>query len=235
MFGEKYGDKVRVIQVAGVSTEFCGGTHCDSTGQIGMLRITGESAVGAGVRRVEALTGEPAVARAQSERALLRDLSEKLSARPEELLERVAQLQAELKESRAELDALHREQAGDLVGELVQSATDLGGAKLVAAKIDVADRSSMMDMGDRLRDQLGSGAAVLGAEVDGKVAFLAVVTDDLIEKGLRAGDLVKAVATIAGGSGGGKPHLAQAGGKDASKIAEAVGVAEAFVREKLSI
>ncbi len=233
MFGEKYGDRVRVIEVAGVSTEFCGGTHCDFTGQIGMLRITGEAAVGAGIRRVEAVTGEAAVALAQAEHALLRDLSEKLSTRPEELPSRIDQLQTEVKELRAEVLELHRSQAGDLVTQLLDQATDLGGLRLVAARIEVADRQSMMDMGDQLRAQLGSGAAVLGTEVDGKVAFLAVVTDDLIERGLRAGDLVKAVAKVAGGSGGGRPHLAQAGAKDPSKIDEAVAVAESFVRDRL--
>jgi alanyl-tRNA synthetase len=235
MFGEKYGDTVRVVQVADVSTEFCGGTHCDFTGEISMLRITGESAVGAGIRRVEAITGDAAVAAAQAEHSLLRDLSERMSARPDELLSRVEQLQDELKALRSEVSQMHRAQAGDLVGDLVQGAQDLSGHRLVAAHVDVPDRASMMDMGDRLRDQLGSGAAVLGAEVEGKVAFLAVVTDDLIKKGLRAGDLVKAVATVAGGSGGGKPHLAQAGGKDASKIDAAVAVAESFFREKLSL
>jgi len=199
-----------------------------------MLRITSESAVGAGVRRVEAVTGRPAVEFAQSEHALLRDLSERLSARPEELLTRVEHLQDELKSARGELEEVHRSQASDLVGDLVRAAQQVGGAKLVAARVEVPDRPSMMDMGDRLREKLGSGAAVLGAEVDGKVAFLAVVTDDLIARGLRAGDLVKAVASVAGGSGGGKPHLAQAGGKDPSKIDEAVRSAEDFVREKLS-
>ena len=156
-------------------------------------------------------------------------MGERLSARPEEVAERVESLQAELKKLRGEMEHLRRAQAGDVVEDLVREAQDIDGARFVARRVEVGERKELMEMGDKLREKVGSGAAVLGAEVEGKVAFLAVVSDDLIERGVKAGDLIKQVAAIAGGSGGGRPHLAQAGGKDPAKIQEALDHApEAF-------
>jgi alanyl-tRNA synthetase len=229
MFGEKYGAKVRVIQVADVSTEFCGGTHCDHTGQIGLFRITGESAVAAGVRRIEGVTGEGALALIRAEHHVLRNLGEKLSARPEEIEERVASMQEELRELRVQLSEARRAAAGDRVGELVGAAKDLGGLRFVSARVDVADRDSLMGMADELRTKLGSGVGVLAAVLDGKGTLLVVVTDDLVGRGIRAGDLIKPIAAVAGGSGGGKPHLAQAGAKELGQLDAALAKAEEVV------
>jgi alanyl-tRNA synthetase len=235
MFGEKYGERVRVIQVADVSTEFCGGTHCDRTGQVGLFRITGESAVGAGIRRIEAVTGAVALERTQGEHEILRNLGERLSARSEEIESRVAGLQEELRALRQELDASRRSQAGGQVEDLLRSSQEHAGVRVVAARVDVADRGSLLEMGDRLRERLGSGVGVLATVLDGKVAFLAVVTDDLIrDRRLRAGDLVKKVAAVADGSGGGKPHLAQAGAKDPARIPAALDSVPAAVAAILS-
>ena len=230
MFGEKYGVKVRVIQVAGVSTEFCGGTHCDHTGQIGMFRITGESAVAAGVRRIEAVTGEEAVRQSREEHAILRRLGEKLSARPDEIEARIGSLQDEIKQLRTQLDEARKAQAGDLVGSLVAEAREIEGLKLVTARIDAPDRGTLMNTADELRAELGRGVGVLAAVLDGKGTLLVVVTDDLVKDGLRAGDLIKPIAAVAGGSGGGKPHLAQAGAKDLDRLDAALAEAEAAVR-----
>ncbi len=235
MFGEKYGDKVRVIEVPGVSVEFCGGTHCDHTGEIGLMRITGESSVAAGVRRIEAVTGEAALRAATRDRDLLRSLGDRLAARPEEVELRVAALQAELKTLQAERLATRRQQASGLVDGLLASATLAGTARVVASQVQVADRDSLLQLGDSLREQLRSGVAVLAAELDGKVSFLAVVTDDLVrDRGLKAGDLIKEVAAVAGGSGGGKPHMAQAGAKDPSRVGPALERGLEWVRARLA-
>ena len=234
MFGEKYGENVRVVEVPGLSIEFCGGTHLDRIGDIGMFRFTGQSAVGAGVRRVEAITGAAAVAAAAQEHAIVGELGERLSARPEELVARLESLQTELKRLQKQLSEARKVGSGNVIGELLEAAVSIGGAKLVVTRRDFDDRGALMQLADALRDRLGSGVAVLGGEVEGKVSFLCVVTDDLIARGVRAGDLVKEVAAVAGGSGGGKPHLAQAGGKDASKIDAALAMAETALRKRLS-
>ena len=230
MFGEKYGDTVRVVQVSDVSTEFCGGTHCDHTGQIGLFRITGESAVAAGVRRVEAVTGEEAVRLSQHEHAILRDLGERLSARPDEIEKRVDSLQDEVKQLRAQLEEARKAQAGDVVGDLVAKADEVDGLKLVSARVDVPDRGALMNMADELRAKLGTGVGVLGTVLDGKGTLITVVTDDLVKDGLRAGDLIKPIAAVAGGGGGGKPHLAQAGAKQIDKLDDALASAGEVVR-----
>ncbi len=230
MFGEKYGDTVRVVQVSDVSTEFCGGTHCDHTGQIGLFRITGESAVAAGVRRVEAVTGEEAVRLSQHEHAILRDLGERLSARPDEIDKRVDSLQDEVKQLRAQLEEARKAQAGDVVGDLVAKADEVDGLKLVSARVDVPDRGALMNMADELRAKLGTGVGVLGTVLDGKGTLITVVTDDLVKDGLRAGDLIKPIAAVAGGGGGGKPHLAQAGAKQLDKLDDALASAGEVVR-----
>ena len=229
MFGEKYGDTVRVVQVSDVSTEFCGGTHCDHTGQIGLFRITGESAVAAGVRRMEAVTGEAAVRLSQHEHAILRDLGERLSARPDEIEKRVDSLQDEVKQLRAQLEEARKAQAGDVVGDLVAKAEEVDGLKLVSARIDVSDRGALMNMADELRAKLGTGVGVLGTVLDGKGTLITVVTDDLVKDGLRAGDLIKPIAAVAGGGGGGKPHLAQAGAKQVDKLDDALAAARDVV------
>jgi len=230
MFGEKYGDTVRVVQVADVSTEFCGGTHCDHTGQIGTFRIVGESAVAAGVRRIEAVTGAEAVKLAQREHAILRGLSEKLSAKPDEISTRIASLQDEIKDLRGQLDEARKAQAGDLVGSLVADAREVAGVKLVATRVEAADRGSLMTMADELRDGLGSGVGVLATVLGGKGTLVVVVTDDLVKDGVRAGNLIKPIAAAADGRGGGKPHLAQAGA-DAAKLDAALDAAEAALEE----
>ena len=233
MFGEKYGDHVQVIEVPGYSIEFCGGTHCEQLGQIGMVRITGESAVGAGVRRIEGVTGAGAIELARNEHRLVRDLAEKLSARPDEIPARIASLQDELRSLQQQLDVARKAEAGDRVADLIAGAQQVEGVKLVANLIEVPDRKTLMGMADELREGLGSGVGVLAAVVDGKGALLVVVTDDLVGRGIKAGDLVKDLATIVGGTGGGRPHLAQAGTKDVDRLGDALTAAPRILTGKL--
>jgi alanyl-tRNA synthetase len=217
------------------SIEFCGGTHCDHTGEIGLMRITGESAVAAGVRRIEAVTGDAALEAFTHDREIVRTLSEELSAQPAEVLSRVASLKEELKLLQHELAQARSRKAGDLASELLDSAQEVGGIRLIARQVEVPDRESLVRMGDALRESLEGGVAVLAAALEGKAAFLAVVSDDLIaSRGLKAGDLIKRVATLAGGTGGGRPHLAQAGGKDPARIPAAIGAVASIVEELIA-
>ncbi|MDP7634478.1 MAG: DHHA1 domain-containing protein, partial [Candidatus Latescibacteria bacterium] len=235
LFGEKYDEQVRVVRIADFSLELCGGTHATHTGQIGAFELTTEGGIAAGTRRVEATGGAPASTMARQNRERLGDLGQMLNATPEEVPQAVRQLLERNRDLEKALTDARRQAATDSAGDLLEHAVDMEGMRLVAARVDVDDVSSLRSMADGLRERLGSGVAVLGGELQGKVSFIAVVTDDLIQgRSLKAGDVVKGVAQLAGGSGGGKPHMAQAGGRDAEKIDEALAAAPAIVRELLA-
>jgi alanyl-tRNA synthetase len=233
LFGEKYGDIVRVVRVPGISTELCGGTHVRHTGEIGMFRITGETGVAAGIRRVEAVTGSVAYRRAVQRDELLDQAAAAVKTTPDTLLRRLEQILDENRELRRQLEKARQAGSADVVGELVGGAESVAGAKVVAREIDVATADELRAVGDRLRERLGSGVAVLAARHDERVALLAVVTDDLISRGMRAGDLVREVAKLTGGSGGGRPHMAQGGVGDPARLADALRRAPVLVGEIL--
>ncbi|MDM7925176.1 MAG: alanine--tRNA ligase [bacterium] len=223
LFGEKYGDEVRVVKIADYSMELCGGTHLDATGQIGYFRIVREEGVAAGVRRIEAVTGAAADALLRSEKRLLRGLEASLKAPAAELPKRVESLQEEKKELERKLKKAQSSTAGSEIDSSVQNAVTVSGFKVASSRADVSDVEELRAMGDKLREKLKSGVGVLGAVIGEKVSILCVVTDDLIKsKSLKAGDIVKKAAEIVGGSGGGKPHQALAGGKDPSRLDEAI-------------
>jgi alanyl-tRNA synthetase len=233
LFGEKYGDVVRVVSIPGVSMELCGGTHVRHTGEIGLFRIVSESGVAAGVRRIEAVTGREAYRRDVAHEETLRAAAALLRTPPENLLRRVEQIVEENRALSRQLERVRQEGAGDLVGELLSGADDVAGAAVVAREIEVASAEELRRLGDRLRERLGSGAAVIAARLPDKVALLAVVTDDLIGRGLRADALVREVARATGGSGGGRPHLAQGGVGDAARLADALARTPELVRASL--
>lgn len=223
LFGEKYGDEVRVVKIADYSMELCGGTHLDATGQIGYFRVVREEGVAAGVRRIEAVTGAAADALLRSEKRLIRGLEASLKAPAAELPKRVESLHEEKKELERRLKKAQSSTAGSEIDSLVQNAVTVSDFKVAASRVDVSDVEELRAMGDKLREKLKSGVGVLGAVIGDKVSLLAVVTDDLIKaRSLKAGDIVKKAAEIVGGSGGGKPHLALAGGKDPSRLDEAI-------------
>ena len=235
LFGEKYGERVRVVKIADFSLELCGGTHVAHTGQIGAFELTSEGGIAAGTRRVEATGGAPASESARSHRERLNELGQILSATTEEVPQVVRQLLDRNRELEKALGEARRQAATDSAGDLMETAVDIDGVRLIASRVDVDDVDSLRSMADGLRDRLGTGVAVLGGELQGKVSFIAVVTDDLIkERSLKAGDVVKGVAQLAGGSGGGKPHMAQAGGKDAGKIDAALAAAPDVLRALLA-
>jgi alanyl-tRNA synthetase len=235
LFGEKYGDVVRVVDVAGISMELCGGTHVRNTAEIGLVVIVSETGVASGVRRIEALTGPAAFAQLKEREAALIRVGELLKAPVDSVEKRVHQLLDERRTLEKKLDEAMRG-GGDELAKLIAAAQPIGGAangggpRLVVGTVRVADVKSLQSIGDALREQLRSGVGVLAARLDeGKGALLAVVTDDLRERGVRADAIVRDVAAVAGGRGGGKPHMAQAGVPDATRLDAALAAAPALV------
>ena len=234
LFGEKYDEFVRVVEAGDFSAELCGGTHVAATGEIGLCLIISESAVAAGVRRIEALTGEGAYMHSKKRTTELEAVSRILRSNPAEVKDRVEKLLAQQKELESEVQRLRLRQTGTLFDDFIKEAVEVNGTKVVTADVDAQNIDSLRKMADVLRDKLGSGVGVLGTVLGEKVTFIVVVTDNLIrERGLKAGEIVKRVATITGGGGGGKNHLAQAGGKDPSKLKEALTQAPAIVKDLL--
>jgi alanyl-tRNA synthetase len=234
LFGEKYEQRVRVVRIGGFSLELCGGTHVRSTGQIGAFELLTEGGIAAGTRRAEGLTGAGAEEAAWQQRQVLERLGSLLNAPPPQLPEKVEGMLARQRElERALAEARARLAAVEVV-ELVDGAQDMEGIKVVVRRVEDAQPTALQALGDGLRARLGSGVGVLGAVAEGKVSLLAVVTDDLIKgRGLKAGDLVKQVAQLAGGSGGGKPHMAQAGAKDPGLLDQALAAVPQILRRQL--
>jgi len=231
LFGEKYGDEVRVLDI-GSSREFCGGTHVARTGDIGLFKIVEQSAVAAGVRRVEAKTGEGALAWVQAQEATLRQAAAALRAPVDDLGPKIAQVLEHVKSLEREMAKLKSRLASGQGTDLAAQAIEVKGAKLVAATLDGADARTLREAVDRLKDQLKTAAIVLGAVDDGKVALIAGVTPDLVGR-VKAGDLVNFVAQQVGGKGGGRPDMAQAGGTDPAKLPEALRSVKGWVEQRL--
>jgi alanyl-tRNA synthetase len=224
LFGEKYGDVVRVVRIPDFSMELCGGTHVRNTAEIGLFRVISESGVAAGVRRIEAATGERAYTLMRERERTLAKVAEVLRAPADQVLRRVQGMAEERRALEKKLEeAVKGGTGGDQVQSLVSGGSMVGGARVVAARVSAPDVKSLQALGDAVRERLGSGVAVLAATFeDGKNSLLVVVTDDLRERGVRADALIKDVAAVAGGRGGGKPHMAQAGVPDASRIPAAL-------------
>ncbi len=234
LFGEKYGDQVRSVHIpcsnspenpaiaSKDSLELCGGTHVARTGEIGFARVVGESSIGSGLRRVEVLTGRGAETWVQAQSTLLHTLASQLGVAPANVLERVSLLLNEQKEQQKELETLRAQRARNAVQTLLERVQHAGDVAFIAEHIEHADATRLRDMGDWLRDKLGSGVVVLAAVVDERPQVLAMITPDLVQQGYHAGNLVKALAHIMDGGGGGRPDMAQAGGRNAAKLTEAL-------------
>ncbi|WP_058615700.1 alanine--tRNA ligase [Tepidimonas taiwanensis] len=221
LFGEKYGETVRVLDI-GSSRELCGGTHVRRTGDIGLFKIVTEGGVAAGIRRVEAVTGEGALAYLQALEAQVHDAAAALKAPVPELVPRIAQAQEQIRALEKEVAALKGKLASARGDELAAQAVDVQGIKVLAARLDGADAKTLRETADKLKDKLGSAVVVLASVDAGKVQLCAGVTADLVARGLKAGELVNAVAQPLGGKGGGKPDMAMAGGTDAARLPEAL-------------
>jgi alanyl-tRNA synthetase len=237
-FDEKYGDQVRVVEVRQdgerYSGELCGGTHCSSTGQIGLCLVVGESSVGAGMRRIEALTGRGAEAYVAEHLATLHGASQRLGVAPSDLEPKLSSLLDDLEAARKQVQALERAVAAPAAAGLAERAQSVDGVAVLAARVEAPSQDTLRHMGDILRQRLGSAVIVLGATLGGRPTFMAMVTPDLVKRGLHAGHILKRVASAAGGGGGGRPEMAQGGGTDPTKLDEALSLVEPTVRELLA-
>ncbi|MDX2216411.1 MAG: alanine--tRNA ligase [Oculatellaceae cyanobacterium bins.114] len=223
MFGEKYGDEVRVIDFAGVSMELCGGTHVSNTAEIGLFKIISETGVAAGIRRIEGVAGPAVLEYLNVRDRVVRELSDRFKAKPEEVLDRVTSLQTELKTTQKQLEQLKSELAIAKSDQLLEQAEAVGGFKILVAHMEGVDADSLKTAAERLLQKLGDGAVVLGSVPEPeKVSLVAAFSKGVNDKGLQAGKFIGAIAKLCGGGGGGRPNFAQAGGRDASKLPEAL-------------
>ncbi len=234
LFGEKYGNVVRVVSIPGVSSELCGGTHVRRTGEIGLFRIVAETGVAAGVRRIEAVTGPQAYERLRTDAERLARIAQMLKAPGDGVVRRVESLLEERRSLQRRLEEAMRG-GGDQLQQLIAGAENVDGVRLVAARVAAGDTRELQAIGDALRERMTSGVGVLVASFEeGKASLLVVVTDDLRQRGVRADNIVREIASVAGGRGGGKPHMAQAGLPNAERIAQALGGAAGAVRSALA-
>lgn len=233
LFGEKYGENVRVVSMGDFSTELCGGTHVGNTGAITTFKILSESGVAAGVRRIEALTGNGVFAYYEKLEEEIGQVSRIMKTTPDSLTEKCEHLMAELKALQSENEALKSKAAKEALGDVMDQVVEVKGVKLLAASVDGVDMNGLRELGDQLKDKLGEGVVVLASGQDGKVNLVAMATQEAMKKGAHAGNLIKGIASFVGGGGGGRPNMAQAGGKNPAGIPEAMKEAAAVLEGQL--
>ncbi len=222
LFGEKYGEKVRVVQMGAYSVELCGGTHVTNTGNITNFKILSESGVAAGVRRIEAITGAGVLKYYADLEASLYQAAKVLKTTPTSLVEKCESIMAELKAVQSENEALKAKAAKEALGDVTDSVCEANGVKYIAKAVTGVDMNGLRDLGDQLKEKLGDGVVVLASEKDGKVSLMAMATEGAQARGAHAGNLIKGIATLVGGGGGGRPNMAQAGGKNPAGIPQAI-------------
>ena len=234
LFGEKYGEKVRVVCMGDFSKEFCGGTHVANTANIRLFKIVSESGVAAGVRRIEALTDKGVLKFFNNLETLVKEASIAAKAESTQLVKRIHTMNDEIKALISENDKLKAELANNALGDVTDNVVDVKGVKLLATKVDNVDMNELRNLGDKLKGEIGSGVVlVVSALAADKVNMIAMATDDVVAKGAHAGNLIKSVASLVGGGGGGRPNMAQAGGKNASGIDELLKKAPEVLAEQL--
>lgn len=234
LFGEKYGDIVRVVSMGDFSIEFCGGTHVPNTGQINAFKIISETGVAAGVRRIEALTSKGLSDYYKELEEKLLKAAKLLKTNPDKLEEKIQHLQSENKALHSEVESLKSRLAKDAAGDVMDQVTEVSGVKLLAAKVEDVDMNGLRELGDQLKEKLGEGVVVLASAAGGKVSLMAMATEGAVGKGAHAGNLIKAVAGLVGGGGGGRPNMAQAGGKNPEGIDAAIAKVPEVLKEQLS-
>ncbi len=233
LFGEKYGDEVRVVSMGDFSRELCGGTHVANTGAITFFKIVSEAGVAAGVRRIEALTGTNVTAHYAAMEQEMNRIAAALKCGPTDILDRITRLQAEVREMHSENESLKSRLAQDSLGDVMDQVAEIKGVKVLATAVKDVDMNGLRDLGDQLREKLGEGVVVLASVNGGKVNLMAMATDGAMKRGAHAANLIKAVAKIVGGGGGGRPNMAQAGGKIPEKVDEAIQAVAGVVEEQL--
>lgn len=233
LFGEKYGETVRVVKMGEFSTELCGGTHVSSTGSITAFKIISEAGIAAGVRRIEALTGNGVFDYYKKIEKNLHDAAKAAKTEPQSLVKKLEAMQEELKNLLSENEKLKHKLAKDSMGDVMSQVKEVNGVKLLAVKVPDVDMNGLRNLGDQLKEKLGSGIVVLASALDGKVSLLAMATEDAMEKGAHAGNLIKEIAGLVGGGGGGRPNMAQAGGKNPLGIDAAIEKAAEVAEEQI--
>lgn len=233
LFGEKYGEKVRVVSMGDFSKELCGGTHVANTGEIAAFKIVAEAGIAAGVRRIEALTGDGVFAYYKEIEKRQAEIAAMLKTSPAEIEEKIAHLQAEVKNLHSKNEALKAKMAKDAVGDVMSQVQEIKGVKLLAVSLDDVDMNGLRDLGDQLKEKLGEGVVVLASVAGGKVSLLTMVTEEAQKAGAHAGNLVKGMAALVGGGGGGRPNMAQAGGKNPDKVPEALKAAADILADQI--
>ena len=234
LFGEKYGETVRVVSMGDFSKEFCGGTHVKNTSEIVAFKIISESGVAAGTRRIEALTGNHVFEYYSKLEEELQAAAAVVKSTPANLIERLEKLMAEMKELQSENESLKSKAAQNALGSVMDQVQEVKGVKLLATSVDGVDMNGLRDLGDNLKGQLGEGVVVLASSCDGKVNLVAMATEEAIAKGAHAGNLIKAIAAKVGGGGGGRPNMAQAGGKNPAGIPDAISEVKTALEGMLS-
>ncbi len=233
LFGEKYGERVRVVRMGDFSTELCGGTHVGNTGEVRLFKIVSESGVAAGVRRIEALTGNGVLAYYGKMEQELMEAAAIVKTAPAELLSRLSHLMAEMKALQSENESLKSKAAKEALGDVMDQVQDVKGVKLLAARVADVDMNGLRELGDQLKEKLSDGVVVLLSEKEGKVNLIAMATEGAMAKGAHAGNLIKGIAAVVGGGGGGRPNMAQAGGKNPAGIEEAIAKAREILEGQL--
>ncbi len=233
LFGEKYGDIVRVVSMGDFSIEFCGGTHVGNTGAILAFKILFETGVAAGVRRIEALTAKGLMDYYHELENKLLEAAKLIKARPDNLAEKVSHLLSENKALHSELESLKSKLAKDAAKDILSQVTDVKGVKLLAAKVEGVDMNGLRDLGDQLKEKMGEGVILLASAAEGKVSLMAMATKEAMDRGAHAGNLIKAAAALVGGGGGGRPNMAQAGGKNPEGISDALAKAAEVLESQL--
>ena len=233
LFGEKYGDTVRVVMIGDFSRELCGGTHVGHTGDIASFKILSESGVAAGIRRIEALTGRNVTAYYQEMEEKLAETARILKTTPASLTERAEHLMAELKALQSENESLKSKAAKEALGDVMDQVVEVNGVKLLATKVLGVDMNGLRELGDQLKTKIAEGVVVLMSDLDGKVNMVAMATDGAMKKGAHAGNLIKGIAALVGGGGGGRPNMAQAGGKNPAGIDEAIKKSAEVLKEQI--
>lgn len=233
LFGEKYGDIVRVVNMGDYSIEFCGGTHVPNTSEIGAFKILSETGVAAGVRRIEALTSKGLMTYYSDLEKKMHEAAKLLKATPENLGEKIVHLQMENKELHSEVESLKSKLAKDAMGDVMSQVEEVKGVNVLAISVDGVDMNGLRDLGDQLKEKIGEGVVVIASNTDGKVSLMATVTDGAQKKGAHAGNLIKGIAALVGGGGGGRPNMAQAGGKNPAGIPDALAKVKEIVAEQI--
>jgi len=234
LFGEKYGDMVRLVKIGDYSLELCGGTHLASTSRAGLIKILGESGIASGVRRIEALTGEAAIEYLNEREQLLEEIASALKTTPQDSLRKIEGLTSEIRSAQKEIEQLRQKLVGGEVKDIAKNVAKIKGANLLTYHFDNLDMDSLRNTSDMLRNKLGSGIVVLASSYGGKANFVVSATDDMVRRGIHSGNIIREVAKVAGGGGGGRPDMAQAGAKDISKIDEALRYSHNVIERQLT-